>query len=289
MYRTSYNIGDINININNSKTINIYNKLENFREKNKLLTNNIDYHIEYIENLQVSNIENIYIDEEFVIKKIDEVEYKYYKYKDVFYALGYEDVNNSSFKVLIDNEKRDFIQYDSQLLEHLSLEKMFINFDAFILHSSFIKYKNKGILFTAPSGTGKSTQADLWNEYKAADIINGDRTLIRRIDNKWRSYGIPFCGSSPHCKNDSVDLGAIVILRQGPENVITRCDKATAIKKILSESTVNYWNGDFVNKIVDLLTDLVSKVDVYILSCRKDQGAVELLSKTLEEDGVINE
>ena len=156
------------------------------------------------------------------------------------------------------------------------------------MHSSFIKYKNKGILFTAPSGTGKSTQADLWNQYKKAEIINGDRSLIRRIDNKWRAYGVPFSGSSPYCKNDSVDLEAIVILRQGPENVIIKCDKATAIKKLLSESTVNYWNDKFVNKIMDLLTDLVDNIDVYILSCRKDQGAVELLAETIEKYGVIS-
>lgn len=44
-------------------------------------------------------------------------------------------------------------------LEMLALEKYLLKRNALILHSSFIEYRNKGIVFTAPSGTGKSTQA----------------------------------------------------------------------------------------------------------------------------------
>ena len=71
------------------------------------------------------------------------------------------------------------------LMNYLAFEDVLVNHQGFILHSSFISWQNNGILFTAPSGTGKSTQADLWKKYEDADIYNGDRTIIRKILRFW--------------------------------------------------------------------------------------------------------
>ena len=70
------------------------------------------------------------------------------------------------------------------------MELVFIINQGFQLHASVINWKDKGILFSAPSGTGKSTQADLWKKYEGAKVINGDRALIRK--RKRRVYGLWF-------------------------------------------------------------------------------------------------
>ena len=44
----------------------------------------------------------------------------------------------------------------------MGLEHLLATQRAVILHSAYIDYKGKAILFSAPSGTGKSTQAELW-------------------------------------------------------------------------------------------------------------------------------
>ena len=60
-------------------------------------------------------------------------------------------------------------------------------------YKEIIAFQNKAILFSAPSGTGKSTQADLWQKYvRGVEIINGDRAIIGIEDNGVKAYGLPF-------------------------------------------------------------------------------------------------
>lgn len=60
------------------------------------------------------------------------------------------------------------------------------------------------ILFSGPSGIGKSTHADLWVKHRGARVINGDRTLLQKLGDRPRmSLGWPICGSSEICHNES--------------------------------------------------------------------------------------
>ena len=88
------------------------------------------------------------------------------------------------------------------------------------LHSSYIIYHDKAILFTGPSGIGKTTQAELWRDYQGAEIINGDVTLIRKWDGRYCAFGAPIHGSSPYCENKSAPIEALIVLQQGTENQI---------------------------------------------------------------------
>ena len=48
---------------------------------------------------------------------------------------------------------------------------------AFLVHGAAIAYGGKAYLFTAPSGTGKTTHISLWKKYLGDDvqIVNGDK------------------------------------------------------------------------------------------------------------------
>ena len=63
--------------------------------------------------------------------------------------------------------------------------------DAMVLHCSVLKVKSGVILFSGPSGIGKSTQAGLWTKYRKARVINGDRTLLKKENGRWMSLGWP--------------------------------------------------------------------------------------------------
>ena len=68
-----------------------------------------------------------------------------------------------------------YMNHSHNLCDLLGLETLLLKYDGLLLHSSFIRWRGEGILFSAPSGTGKSTQADLWVKYEDAEILNGDR------------------------------------------------------------------------------------------------------------------
>lgn len=164
----------------------------------------------------------------------------------------------------------------------LAPEEPLLEHHAFILHASFIKWKNQGILFSAPSGTGKSTQADLWQRHLGADIINGDKTIVRRFDDGYRAYGSMFAGSSGIYRNESASLRAIVLLEQAEENVLIPVKNALAFQKLYSQIVSNPWNKNFVERLTEELLILLKYVPVYLLRCRPEYEAVELVKQEME-------
>lgn len=167
------------------------------------------------------------------------------------------------------------------LLSALGIETLAVKTDGFILHAAFIQNNGKAILFTAPSGTGKSTQAELWNRYRGAEIINGDRTIVRKTKNGFAACGIPFSGSSGYCKNAEIPLAAIVYLGQSSTNTISLMNGIVAFRKIWEQITVPIWNKDAVEYISDMIVAMFEEVPVYYLACTADERAVNVLETEL--------
>lgn len=167
------------------------------------------------------------------------------------------------------------------ILDYMGLEEGLLCYEAFLLHSSFVVWEGCGILFTAASGTGKSTQASLWEEYLDASVCNGDRTIIRRIEGGFYGFGSPFAGTSGIFKNESAPIKAIVVLSQSTENQIRILDKRTAFIALYRETLMNTWNQDYMSKMTDLILDVCNEIPVYHLACRPDREAVELTRQTV--------
>lgn len=180
-------------------------------------------------------------------------------------------------KLLQDNQ----LFVGANILNFLALEDGLLAHQAFILHSSFISWNGKGILFTAPSGTGKSTQADLWKQYEGADIYNGDRTIVRKIDGKFIGFGSPYAGSSGIYRNESAPICAIVVLTQAPENQIQRLSGKQAFLPLFRETLANTWNPAYMERMTDLLMDAAASIPIFHLTCRPDQDAVNTVKQTI--------
>ena len=172
-------------------------------------------------------------------------------------------------------------------LECMAAEHLTIENNGFILHSSFIKLKDEAILFTAPSGTGKSTQAELWKTLRGAAIINGDRSVVRwEGDHIW-TEGIPFAGSSSYCENESLPLRAIVCLSQAPSTSIRRVKGYEAFLNIWKECSVNAWDTKDVEKLSSIVTHVVTTIPIFHLACTPDESAIIALEKALMESEKI--
>lgn len=163
----------------------------------------------------------------------------------------------------------------------ISWEENFLDYEGFYLHSSCVNLNGKGVVFTAPSGTGKSTQAELWERYLGAETINGDRTIVKREADGWKGYGSPYAGSSDIYKNKSTDLRAIIILEQGEENRISKVSPKEAFFTLYRETVQNPWNREYMEKMMNLLERAMQELPIYKLVCRPDKGAVDLVYQTV--------
>ena len=163
----------------------------------------------------------------------------------------------------------------------VSLSQLFLPFKILLFHASYISTDGGAILFTAPCGTGKSTQAELWRQFMGAEVINGDKAGVSVDASGAYAHGLPFCGTSGICKNKSMPLKAIVVLSQAPENKITSITGVSAIQNLLGNIYLDFVAPGETQQCVDTLIELLSKIPVYHLQCTPDKNAVEALAKQL--------
>lgn len=168
------------------------------------------------------------------------------------------------------------------LMNLIELDNLLLCHNRLMLHASFVSWQGQGILFSAPSGTGKSTQADLWEKYQKAQIVNGDRAGLSQKDGQWYAHGLPFSGSSRIFRKESAPLRLLVCLSQGKENVATRLPPVEALRRLFPEVNLRRWDESSVTRATGLLMELIGEVPVYHLSCRPDEEATEVIRKLLD-------
>lgn len=180
------------------------------------------------------------------------------------------------------------VMMDSRYMwNSLSLAQLFLPRKTLFIHSSYIDIGGKALLFSAPCGTGKSTQAALWQKHRHAEIINGDKAGISIFGDKVFAHGVPFCGTSKICRNRSLPLGAIVLLSQAKENTVTRINGVEALRGIMENIYLDFLAPDEQLMCVDLIIEILSSVPVYRLSCTPDENAVIALETWLRNGGII--
>lgn len=202
------------------------------------------------------------------------------KGKDTFYAC-YQEISEGQAEVFLSMHEISGIHIDPVFSSMFALERHMIKRDSLILHCSYMVYQGKAILFSAPSGIGKSTQAELWKRYRGSRIVNGDRALLRKIDGVWSACGWPVCGSSDICEAEDTPLYTIVMLRQGETNHIERLSPVQAFTKLYAQITINQWNPAFVQRAMELIEDLIGQIPVYQLTCNMTEDAVQCLEQAI--------
>lgn len=152
-----------------------------------------------------------------------------------------------------------------------------LSYNGIIVHAAGIEWNSKGIIFAAPSGTGKTTQANLWKKYMGAKIVNGDRPALRIVDDEVFLYGTPWSGSSNDFLNIKVPLNAIVILEQSEENEIRKLSINEAVLYLLPRCMFPYQDSELMKNATNTIEFIIFKTPVYLLKCRPDRQAVELV------------
>lgn len=188
--------------------------------------------------------------------------------------------------VLSDNrkltiEEKEFIAFRRRIADAL------IEYDRCLFHAATIKFENKAYLITAPSGTGKSTQAVLWKLlYKEkVDIINGDKPVLEFTENgDIIVHSSPWKGKENYGGTSCAPLGGIICLKQAKHNKIYRISPRDSIPFIFYEFFFSRETEDQIIKILSMLERMLKKVPVWKLENLGDYDSAKLCHDTITGD-----
>jgi hypothetical protein len=154
--------------------------------------------------------------------------------------------------------------------------------DGIVIHASSLIYEEKGVVFSAPSGTGKSTHVRLWESNKGAIVINDDTPPIRFFEGKPYVFGSPWSGSSEKYTNAKAPLAAIFILEQASINSVEKLSQIDSITKLMPRMFLPYFNNELMEKAILIFEKILASVPIYLLKCRPDIEAMELAYKCVK-------
>ena len=169
------------------------------------------------------------------------------------------------------------------LFEVYDLPHYLPHFGKMLLHCAYVLFDGKAILFTAPSGTGKSTQAELWRKNFGAQIVNGDRAAIGLAGEIPTAYGLPFSGSSDDCENIDAPIVAIVSLSQAKENRLEKLQGRQALKALMRGAYLLPEHQADLPLQIEVAQTIMQKIPIYHLACLPEESAAQLLRSTLEK------
>lgn len=149
-----------------------------------------------------------------------------------------------------------------------------INFDGFVLHASAVIVDGRAYLFSAPSGTGKSTHTSLWLKHfgDRAQILNDDKPAIRITENGIRVYGTPWSGKSDLNINTDAELGGICFIERDDHNHIEEISKGEAIVRVMNQ-TLRPTDEKEMGLLLDTLDVVISRTHIYKMGCTISEEA----------------
>ncbi len=149
--------------------------------------------------------------------------------------------------------------------------------NGFILHGSAIMVDDKGYLFTAPSGTGKSTHVRLWREYlgEKVKMINDDKPIVRLVDGKFYIYGTPWSGKHRLDNNCRAPLKGICKISRAEQNSIDEVGAEVMLDEVLNQ-TLRPTQIDGMDKLLALAERLVGSVKCFHIKCNQSVDAAKL-------------
>ena len=160
-----------------------------------------------------------------------------------------------------------------------------IPYGRFFLHASAIVVDGAAYLFSAPSGTGKSTHTAMWRErLPESYILNDDKPVIQVQKEEITVWGTPFAGKTNLQVNREVPLKGICFLKQGSENRIRQVTDDEALALLLR----NTWRpreNDRMNQLLDMMEQVVTQINMYEMSCTREPEAAKLSYRVMKGKG----
>lgn len=150
-----------------------------------------------------------------------------------------------------------------------------------LFHAAVVSSEGKGYLFLGPSGTGKSTHAQLWIKHiGGTELVNDDNPVVR----DGIVYGSPWSGKTPCYRNVSVPIGGIVMLSQASHNKILRLRGIHAYLAMVESVGGKLWDSRIAECLYQTENRLASTIPLWHLECLPDKEAARLCHETIKNN-----
>ena len=212
------------------------------------------------------------------------------------YCRAYLTEQNPDFSLLITREDLEFEQemylqeareegfrprnFPDPFLDRAAIQRKVAEYlfdcDTLMLHGSVVAVDGEGYLFTARSGTGKSTHTRLWRQAfgDRAVMVNDDKPFLRITESGVLVCGAPWSGKHGLDTNLTVPLKGICILERGKENRIRKTAREEALDMLRKQGYQPLDTGK-LPKYLELVDALMEKTALWHMECSKDvQAAV---------------
>ena len=167
--------------------------------------------------------------------------------------------------------------YLETLAVYRKIADYLLSCDTLLFHGSVIAVDGEGYLFTAKSGTGKSTHTRLWREYfgERAVMVNDDKPLLYITDFGVTAYGTPWDGKHRLSTNIAVPLKGICILTRNAKNYIEPVGPH-AVYPLIVQQTNRSLSAEGMKRTLSLIDRMLNVVPVYRLGCNMDIEAAKV-------------
>ena len=177
-------------------------------------------------------------------------------------------------------------------LERLAIQRKIaenlFDYGVLLFHGSAVAVDGQCYLFTAKSGTGKSTHTRLWRQVfgDRAMMVNDDKPFLRFKDEGIFVCGSPWSGKHGLDTNTEVPLKAICLLERGTENQIFRPE--TSIAYFLLQQSYRPMDARKAPKYMEMVDTLASSTELWQMRCNMSPEAATV-SYTAMSGGVLHQ
>lgn len=177
--------------------------------------------------------------------------------------------------------------YCESVCIYRSISLQLPKYNAFLMHSAVIDVDGKAYAFTAQSGTGKSTHICLWKKLLGdrVVVVNGDKPILRFIEDKLYIYGTPWCGKEGWNTNMRSELKGLCFLERAEENSIQPLEKTKAAERIMQQILMPKDPFGAISTL-ELMDKMLMKVDTWLLGCNMDIEAAKIAYENMSGEKI---
>lgn len=217
----------------------------------------------------------------------------HHQYTHIFCS-KYKSTDTPSFEISVDKndinyerekaikearyEGKPFCDYEDSYLESLAVLRKFsiilLKNDFLLFHGSTISLDGEAYIFTAKSGTGKSTHTAFWQKVfgKRCIMINDDKPILKIVDDSVIAFGSPWCGKHNLGNNVSYPVRAISVLHRAQKNKVIKADRKDVFGLLLQQ-THRPIGAENMAKLLHLVDKMSQQVELFNVYCNLDESS----------------